>query len=54
MAPHRSSGALASHVLDTMHAILHAAEDGGVVDIHSRIERPATLSDAEAAALEQG
>jgi predicted dehydrogenase len=53
-APHRSSGALASHVLDTMHAILQAAEQGGVVEIHSRIERPATLSDAEAAALEQG
>jgi predicted dehydrogenase len=52
-APHRSSGALASHVLDVMHAILRAADEGGEVEIHSRIERPAALSDAEAAALEQ-
>jgi hypothetical protein len=53
-APHRSSGALASHVLDTMHAILQAAEQGGVVEIQSHIDRPAVLSDADAAALEQG
>jgi hypothetical protein len=37
-----------------MHAILEAAEHGGVVEIHSRIERPAVLSDTDAAALEQG
>jgi predicted dehydrogenase len=53
-APHRSSGALASHVLDTMHAILQAAEHGGQVEVQSRIVRPEVLSDTDAAALEQG
>jgi predicted dehydrogenase len=53
-APHRSSGALASHVLDAMHAILRAAEQGGTVEIDSRIERPAAFTDADAAALERG
>jgi predicted dehydrogenase len=52
-APHRSSGALASHVLDVMHAILRAADEGGEIPIPSRIERPAALSDDEAATLEQ-
>jgi predicted dehydrogenase len=52
-APHRSSGALASHVLDVMDAILRAAAEGGEIEIPSRIERPAALSDADAAALEQ-
>jgi predicted dehydrogenase len=49
--PHRASGALASHVLDAMHAILEAGRTGAAVDVVSRIERPATLSDADAAAL---
>lgn len=52
--PHRASGALASHVLDAMHAILDAGRTGNVVEIPSRVERPATLSDAEAAALWRG
>lgn len=49
--PHRSSGGLASHVLDVMHAILSAGETGGCVEVGSQIERPAALSDAEASAL---
>lgn len=49
--PHRSSGALASHVLEAMHAILAAGENGGTVLVLSRVERPAALGDDEAAAL---
>jgi predicted dehydrogenase len=52
--PHRSSGALASHVLDAMHAILEAGRTGKAVDVASRIERPATLTDTDAAALWAG
>ncbi len=50
-APHRSSGALASHVLDAMHAILRAGEQGGEVQVKSCVERPATFTDFDAAAL---
>jgi predicted dehydrogenase len=52
-APHRCSGALASHVLDAMHAILLAGQQGGVVEINSRVERPAAFTDSDAAALTQ-
>jgi predicted dehydrogenase len=52
--PHRSSGALASHALDAMHAILRAGEQGGVVEVDSRIDRPAVFTDFDAAALAQG
>ena len=52
-APHRSSGALASHVLDAMHAILRSGQHGGEVEIESRVERPAAFSDLDAAALTQ-
>lgn len=52
--PHRASGALASHVLEAMHAMLEAGTRGGEVRVHSRIERPAALSDAEAMALWNG
>lgn len=51
--PHRSSGALASHVLDAMHAILRAGEQGGEVEVTSRVERPAAFTDVDAAALTQ-
>jgi predicted dehydrogenase len=51
--PHRSSGALASHALDVMEAILCAGESGGVIEIGSRVERPALLTESEAAALAQ-
>jgi predicted dehydrogenase len=50
-APHRSSGALASHVLDAMHAILRAGEQGGEVKVESRVERPAAFTDFDATAL---
>jgi len=49
--PHRASGALASHVLEAMHAMLTAGTQGGEVTVHSRIERPAVLTDADATAL---
>lgn len=49
--PHRASGALASHVLEAMHAMLQAGTTGGEVKVHSRIERPAVLGDADATAL---
>jgi predicted dehydrogenase len=47
--PHRASGAFAAHVLEVMHAILEAGVHGGTIAIASRIERPAALSEAEAA-----
>jgi predicted dehydrogenase len=50
-SPHRASGALASHVLETMHAILKAGATGDTVKVRSRIERPAALSEADAAKL---
>lgn len=49
--PHRASGALASHVLEAMHAMLTAGTQGGEVKVVSRIERPAVLTDADATAL---
>jgi predicted dehydrogenase len=49
--PHRASGALASHALEVMHAMLTAGTQGGEVKVHSRIERPAALSDKDALAL---
>jgi predicted dehydrogenase len=49
--PHRSSGALASHVLEAMHAILRAGATGETVKVRSRIERPPALSEADAAKL---
>jgi predicted dehydrogenase len=52
--PHRASGALASHALEVMHAMLTAGTQGGEVKVHSRIERPAALSDADAQALWRG
>jgi predicted dehydrogenase len=51
---HRSSGALAAHVLEVMHAILEAGVHGGTVRIGSRIERPPSLSDQEAASYWRG
>jgi predicted dehydrogenase len=52
--PHRSSGAFAAHVLEVMYAILQAGADGGTIKIVSRIERPAALSDTEAASYWRG
>ena len=39
----RASGELAYHVLETMHALLEAAQEGRAVEVHSRPERPAPL-----------
>src|SRR5215475_2222849 len=50
-APHRTSGALASHVLDAAHAILHAGEQRSVVQVPSLVERPTAFTDFDAAAL---
>ena len=50
-APHRTSGALASHVLDAAQAILHAGERRSVVQVPSLVERPAAFTDFDAAAL---
>jgi hypothetical protein len=47
--PHRSTGAFAAHILEVMYALLQAGADGGSVKIASQIERPAVLSDDEAA-----
>jgi predicted dehydrogenase len=52
--PHRSSGALACHVLDVMHAILEAGISGGTVTIASQIARPEALSDTDAARYWRG
>jgi predicted dehydrogenase len=52
--PHRSSGALACHVLDVMHAILEAGITGSTITIGSQVARPAALSDTDAARLWRG
>jgi predicted dehydrogenase len=49
--PHRSSGRLALHVLETMHAILEAAETGGTVAVGSPVERPPVLTEDDARAF---
>ena len=41
---HRSSGALACHVLEVMHAFDRSSESGHTIEIESQPERPATLS----------
>jgi predicted dehydrogenase len=52
--PHRATGAFAAHVLEVMNAILRAGADGGTITIASRIERPAPLSEDEAASYWRG
>ncbi|MEA2514869.1 MAG: hypothetical protein QOJ59_4358 [Thermomicrobiales bacterium] len=48
--PHRASGELALHVLETMHAIHDASRDGRHVELESALERPAPLSGSSASA----
>jgi len=43
--PHRASGELTFHVLDTMEATLEAADTGTVVKVASRVERATPLPD---------
>lgn len=49
--PHRSSGRLALHVLETMYGILHAAETRADVTIETAVARPQALPDDAAAEL---
>ena len=41
--PHRASGDLGFHVLDTMHGILEAARDGRRVQLDSQVARPEAM-----------
>lgn len=43
--PHRASGALALHVLEVMEAIGRSAQDGAVIEIATRVDRPAPLAE---------
>jgi predicted dehydrogenase len=52
--PHRSSANLAAHALEVMHAILKAGTEGGTIAIKTPVERPVSLSDADASALWRG
>lgn len=45
--PHRASGALAFHVLETMHAVLESAASEQWVSINSTVERPTLLSEVK-------
>ena len=45
--PHRTSGALAYHVLDCMHALHEAASGGHYIELESQCERPAPLTQEE-------
>jgi len=44
--PHRASGELALHVLEVMEAFETASQSGQIVDISSRVERPAPIADS--------
>ena len=52
--PHRSTGRLALHVLEVMHAILEGSGTGQPVAITTMLDRPAVLDDTEAASLWKG
>lgn len=52
--PHRASGALAAHALEAMQAMLTAGQTGETLHLTSRLDRPAPLTAAEAAALWAG
>ena len=41
--PQRASGELAYHVLDVMHSVLEAADQGKTLELASQVERPAAL-----------
>lgn len=52
--PQRASGALAAHALEAMQAMLTAGQTGETLHLTSRLDRPAPLTAAEAAALWAG
>ena len=52
--PHRSSGRLGLHILEIMHSILESAATGQPKRIATTLERPAVLSDGDAAELWKG
>jgi predicted dehydrogenase len=45
--PHRASGGLALHVLEVMEGMIRSAEGAGIIEIETRLERPAALSAGE-------
>jgi predicted dehydrogenase len=49
--PHRANGRLALHALEVMDAILRSGATGAPVALAADLERPAVLSEADAAAL---
>jgi predicted dehydrogenase len=51
---HRSSGQLASHVLDVMDAILKSGESGAALTIDVATQQPAAMREADAAGLWRG
>jgi len=51
---HRASGALGSHALEIMHAVLRSGVEGGTVKLDSTVSRPPVLAEAEAAQLWDG
>ncbi len=52
--PHRSSGELATHVLDVMDAILASGVNGSAIELATTTGQPAAMSEANAAALWRG
>ncbi|MHB1111286.1 MAG: Gfo/Idh/MocA family protein [Devosia sp.] len=44
--PHRASGDLALHVLEVMEAFETASKEGRIVDIATKVERPAPIADS--------
>jgi predicted dehydrogenase len=49
--PHRASGDLAYHALETMHSILQAADEGKAITLESTVERPAALPEGDTEAI---
>jgi predicted dehydrogenase len=52
--PHRASGAMGSHSLEAMQSVIRSGRDGGRIVLDSKIDRPASLPEDEAAKLWEG
>jgi predicted dehydrogenase len=52
--PHRASGAMGSHSLEAMQSVIRSGRDGGRIALQSKIDRPASLPEDEAARLWAG